>query len=131
VFHFTSLFFKWIKVAVVGGSLYGPCDCMYMHCDQSCRYFLLTVQFTVPVEQMFHQGGITGNVSVPQYMRVYPKYSGLVLPSIQQLCWREAPVDGRTTMSSESVCQVAHSRVDVGNFHTCLVVRCMIFAVSI
>jgi hypothetical protein len=28
------------------------------------------------------------------------------------------PVDGRTTMSSESVCQVARSWVDVGSFHT-------------
>jgi hypothetical protein len=30
-------------------------------------------------------------------------------------------------MSSESVCQVARSWVDMGNFHTCLVVRFMIF----
>jgi hypothetical protein len=27
------------------------------------------------------------------------------------------PVDGRTTMSSESVCQVASSWVEVGSFH--------------
>jgi len=27
-------------------------------------------------------------------------------------------IDGRTAMSSESVCQVAHSWVEVGNFHT-------------
>jgi hypothetical protein len=52
-------------------------------------------------------------------MRVHPKYSGLVPPSIQQLWLREAPVDGRTTMSSESVCQVARSWVDVGIF-TCV-----------
>jgi hypothetical protein len=31
---------------------------------------------------------------------------------------REALVDGRTTMSTESVCQVARSWVDVGSFHT-------------
>jgi hypothetical protein len=42
--------------------------------------------------------------------RVYPKYSGLVPPSIQQLWYREAPVHGRTTMSSESLCQVARGR---------------------
>jgi hypothetical protein len=30
-------------------------------------------------------------------------------------------------MSSESMCQVARSRVDMGSFHTCLVVRFMIF----
>jgi hypothetical protein len=29
---------------------------------------------------------------------------------------REAPVDGRTTMSGESVCLVARSWVDVGSF---------------
>jgi hypothetical protein len=85
VFHFISLFFTWIKVAVVGGSLYGPCDCMCVHCGQSCRSFLLTLEFMLPVQQMFHHGGITGNAPLPQYMRVYPKYSGLVPPSIQQL----------------------------------------------
>jgi hypothetical protein len=47
--------------------------------------------------------------------RRYPKYSGLVPPSIQQLWCREAPVDGRTTMSSESVCNVARSWVEVGS----------------
>ena len=41
--------------------------------------------------------------------RWYPKFLWLVLSSIQQLWYHEAPVDGRTTMSSESVCQVAHS----------------------
>ena len=50
--------------------------------------------------------------------RWYPKFSGLVPPSIQQLWKREAPVDGRTAMSSESVCQVALSWVDVGSFYT-------------
>jgi hypothetical protein len=50
-------------------------------------------------------------------MRVHPKYSGLVPPSIQQLWWREAPVDGRTAMSIDSVCQVACSWVDVGSLH--------------
>jgi hypothetical protein len=34
-------------------------------------------------------------------------------------------------MSSESVCQVALSWVDVGSFHTRLVVRCMIFTASV
>jgi hypothetical protein len=57
--------------------------------------------------------------------REYPKYSGLVPPSKQQLWKREAPVDGRTTMSSESVCQVARSWVDMSSFHMRLVVRFM------
>jgi hypothetical protein len=35
-----------------------------------------------------------------------------------------------TTMYSESVCQVACSLVDVGNFHMRLVVRLMIFIAS-
>jgi hypothetical protein len=39
-----------------------------------------------------------------------------VPPSLQQLWWREAPVDGRTTMSSEAVCQAVRSWVVVGNF---------------
>jgi hypothetical protein len=34
-------------------------------------------------------------------------------------------------MSSESVCQVARSWVDVGSFHTRLVVRFMIFTASV
>jgi hypothetical protein len=34
-------------------------------------------------------------------------------------------------MSSESVCQVARSWVDVGSFHTRLVVRFMIFTPSV
>jgi hypothetical protein len=34
-------------------------------------------------------------------------------------------------MSSESVCQVAHSWVDMGSFHMCLVVRFMIFTASV
>jgi hypothetical protein len=34
-------------------------------------------------------------------------------------------------MSSESVCQVARSWVDVGSFHMCLVVRCMNFTASV
>jgi hypothetical protein len=33
-------------------------------------------------------------------------------------------------MSNESVCQVAHSWVDTGSFHTHLVVRFMIFTVQ-
>jgi hypothetical protein len=37
---------------------------------------------------------------------------------MQQLWEHEAPVDGGTTMSSESVCQVARSWVDMGSFHT-------------
>jgi hypothetical protein len=43
----------------------------------------------------------------------------------------QAPVDGRTTMSSESVCQVTRSWVDVGSFHTRLVVRFMNFTASV
>jgi hypothetical protein len=50
--------------------------------------------------------------------RVHPKYSGPMPPSTQQLWEREAPLDGRTTMSSKSVCHVARSWVDVGSFHT-------------
>jgi hypothetical protein len=42
-----------------------------------------------------------------------------------------ALVDGRFTMSSESVCQVARSWVDVGSFHTHLAVRFMIFTASV
>jgi hypothetical protein len=34
-------------------------------------------------------------------------------------------------MSSDSVCQVARSWVDVGSFHTRLVVRFMIFTASV
>jgi hypothetical protein len=34
-------------------------------------------------------------------------------------------------MSSESMCQVARSCVDVGSFHTCLVLRFTIFTVSV
>jgi hypothetical protein len=34
-------------------------------------------------------------------------------------------------MFSESVCQVARSWADVGNFHTCLVVRFMNFRASV
>jgi hypothetical protein len=54
-------------------------------------------------------------------MRWYPKCSGLEPSSTQQFWWREAPVDGRTAMSSESLCQVAHSWVDMVIFHTCVV----------
>jgi hypothetical protein len=50
-------------------------------------------------------------------MSVYPKYSGLGPPSLQQLWLREASADGGTTMSSESVCQVAPSWADVGSSH--------------
>jgi hypothetical protein len=63
--------------------------------------------------------------------RVYAKYSGLVPPHIWQLWKCKAPVDGRTTMSSESVCQVACSWAEVGSFHTPLVVRFMIFTASV
>jgi glucan phosphorylase len=52
------------------------------------------------------------------YTKVHPKYSELVSPSIQKLWYRESPVDVWTTMSSESVCQVALSWVDVDSFHT-------------
>jgi hypothetical protein len=44
---------------------------------------------------------------------------------------REVAVYGRTTISSDSVCQVARSWVDVGSFHTRLVVRFMIFTASV
>jgi hypothetical protein len=58
--------------------------------------------------------------------RVYPNYSGYVLPSIQQLWYHEAPVEGKNTMYSESVCHVARSWVDVGSFYTYLLVRFII-----
>jgi len=41
--------------------------------------------------------------------------------SIQQLWQREAAVGGMTTMSGESVCQVSHSWVEAGSFHTRLI----------
>jgi uncharacterized protein YdiU (UPF0061 family) len=63
--------------------------------------------------------------------RVYPKYPGLLPQTIQQLFYREAPVNRRTTISSESVCQLACSWVNVGSFHTRLVVRFMIFTESV
>jgi hypothetical protein len=71
------------------------------------------------------------DLAISMYTRVYPKYSRLVPPPIQQLWWREAPVDGRTTMSIESVCLVARSWVEVGSFHNRLVVRFVIFAASV
>jgi hypothetical protein len=40
-------------------------------------------------------------------------------------------VDGRTTMSGESVCQVAHSLVDVGSFDTRLFIIFMICTASV
>jgi hypothetical protein len=64
-------------------------------------------------------------------MTGYPKYSRLVLPSIQQLWQHEAPLNGRTTMSSESMYQVAHSWVDVGSFHMRLFMILMVFTVSV
>jgi hypothetical protein len=54
-------------------------------------------------------------------MSVHPKYSVLVPPSIQQLRDCEAPVDGRTTMSSESVRQVKRNWADVSSYYTRLV----------
>jgi hypothetical protein len=66
-----------------------------------------------------------------EHTRAYPKYYRLVPPSIQQLWYHKAPVDGRTAMSSESMCQVASSWVGVGSFHTCLVVRFMTFTASV
>jgi hypothetical protein len=65
------------------------------------------------------------------FTRVYSKHSGIVPLSIQQLWLRESLVDGWTTMSSESVSHVASRWVDVGSFHTRLVVRIMIFTVSV
>jgi hypothetical protein len=61
----------------------------------------------------------------------YPKYSGLVSQSIQQLWERKAPVDGRITMSIESLCQVSRSWVDVGSLHMHLVVRFMTCTASV
>jgi hypothetical protein len=59
-----------------------------------------------------------GRVFVPFHTGAYPKYYGLVPTSTQQLL-REAPVECSITVSSESVCQVARSWVDVGSFsHT-------------
>jgi hypothetical protein len=52
-----------------------------------------------------------------QFTTWNPKYSGLVSPFIQKLCKCEAPVDGRTTMSIESMCQVARSVLEVGSFN--------------
>jgi hypothetical protein len=60
-------------------------------------------------------------------MRVYPEYSG----PIQQLRYRKEPADGRTTISSESVCQFLRRWVDVGSFHIRLVVKFMIFTASV
>jgi hypothetical protein len=40
-------------------------------------------------------------------------------------------VDGKTTRSSGSVCQVAQSWVDVGSFVKCLVLMFMIFTASV
>jgi hypothetical protein len=61
-----------------------------------------------------HANGIEWN------LRVHPNYSRLVPPSIQQLWQCEVLVDGRTTMSSESVCPIASNWVDMGSFHTSL-----------
>jgi len=47
-----------------------------------------------------------------------PNVSGLVLPSAQHLCLRQAPVDGRTTVISESACQVSRSWDDMNSFYT-------------
>ena len=52
-----------------------------------------------------------------QYTWVDPKFSGLVPPSAQQLCYRQAKVDGRTTMFSESACQVSRRWDEVGSFY--------------
>jgi hypothetical protein len=76
---------------------------------------------------VFQYSGSNGE----EYTRVYPKYSRLMPPSIQQLWYREASVDGWTAMSSESMCQVACSWVDVGGFHTHLFIIFMIFTVSV
>jgi hypothetical protein len=67
----------------------------------------------------------------PKRTRVYPKYSGLVPPSIQHSWSRESPVDGRTNMSSEPMYPVARSWVNTGSFHKRLVVRLMIFTASV
>jgi hypothetical protein len=63
--------------------------------------------------------------------RVYPKYSWLVPPSIQQLWCRESPVSDRTTMYSKSVCQVTRNWVDVGSSLTRLLMRFMNFTASV
>ena len=51
------------------------------------------------------------------YTWVDPKFSGLVPSSLQQLCLRQAPVDGRTTIFSEYACQVSRRWDDVGSFY--------------
>jgi hypothetical protein len=62
--------------------------------------------------------------TVGPHTRVYPKYYGLLPSSIQQMWYREAPVDGRTTMSSESVCQVARNWTDITDYYHHLYSRC-------
>jgi hypothetical protein len=57
-------------------------------------------------------------VGVSNKYKGLSKYSGLVLPYTQQLWYRKALVDGRTTMSSESVSQVARNWVEGDSFHT-------------
>jgi hypothetical protein len=52
------------------------------------------------------------------YTRWYPKFSRLVPPPLQQLWYWELPVDGRTPICRESVCQVARSWVEVCSFYT-------------
>jgi hypothetical protein len=64
-------------------------------------------------------------------MRAYPKYSALVCYSYSSCGSAKHQVDGRITVSSESVCQAACSWVGVGSFHKCLVVRFKIFTASV
>jgi hypothetical protein len=65
------------------------------------------------------------------HTRLYSKYSGLMPPSVQKLWYLDTPVDGSTTISSESVCQAARSWMDVGSLLKRLVVRFMIFTASV
>jgi hypothetical protein len=92
-------------------------------CDQFRSLPLPTDELLLPQN--------TAVVPLSSHTKMKPKYSGLVTPCIQQFRLREAPVVGRTTLLSESVCQVACSWVDVGSFHTPLVVRLIIFTVSV
>jgi hypothetical protein len=82
-------------------------------------------------EILLHTVCTTLPTETSQHTKVQPKYCGLVPPSIQQLWQRKSPVDGRTTMSSESVCQVSRSWVDVDSFHKCLLIIFMIFTASV
>jgi len=89
--------------------------CMYVYIHYVCMYILMYVHTYVSI---YVCKSVCMCVCLRMYIftRWYPKFSRLVPPSIQQLWWREAPVDGRTTMSSASVRQVALSWVKCAVF---------------